>query len=90
MAARDREAGRRHGDGRGRRRRQAADGAYTVDHATGLVTFVAGHIPAAGAAVTAGFLFDVPVRFDTDKLEVSLTGFRTARSPTFPIVEIRL
>ncbi len=34
--------------------------------ATGIVTFLPNHIPAAGVAVTAGFLFDVPVRFDTN------------------------
>lgn len=39
---------------------------FICDLATGIVTFLAGHIPPAGAAVTAGFLFDVPVRFDTD------------------------
>ena len=47
--------------------------AYTVDHSTGIVTFASGHIPLSGAAVTAGFLFDVPARFDTDKLEVALS-----------------
>src|SRR3569623_1496552 len=38
--------------------------AFTVDAATGVVTFLAGHIPGAGQGVTAGFMFDVPVRFD--------------------------
>src|SRR6476659_6725263 len=33
--------------------------AFTCDAATGVVTFLAGHIPAAGAAVRAGYLFDV-------------------------------
>jgi uncharacterized protein (TIGR02217 family) len=64
--------------------------AYTVDHATGLVTFLAGHIPAADAPVTAGFEFDVPVRFDTDKLEINIQGFRHGAIPSIPIVEIRL
>jgi uncharacterized protein (TIGR02217 family) len=63
---------------------------YTVDHTTGVVTFLAGHIPAAGTQVTAGFAFDVPARFDTDKLEVSLQGFRHGAIPNIPIVEIRL
>src|SRR5205809_224291 len=35
--------------------------AFTCDAATGIVTFLPGHVP--GAAVCAGFLFDVPVRF---------------------------
>jgi uncharacterized protein (TIGR02217 family) len=64
--------------------------AYTVDHTTGIVTFQPGHIPAVGQAVTAGFEFDVPVRFDTDRLEIDLKGFRHGAIPTIPVVEIRL
>jgi uncharacterized protein (TIGR02217 family) len=63
--------------------------AYTVDHATGLVTFEPGHIPAAAQPITAGFEFDVPVRFDTDRLEISLQGFRHGAIPSIPVVEIR-
>lgn len=62
---------------------------FTVDAATGLVTFLAGHIPAAGAVVTAGFEFDVPVRFDRDRLEISLSGFRHGAIPNIPVVEVR-
>ncbi len=63
--------------------------AFTVDVTTGLVTFLAGHIPPVGAAVTAGFLFDVPVRFDTDYLEVDLSAFAAGAIPKIPLVEIR-
>jgi uncharacterized protein (TIGR02217 family) len=63
---------------------------YTVDHTTGIVTFEPGHIPALGQSITAGFEFDVPVRFDTDRLEVNLQGFRHGAIPSIPIVEIRL
>jgi uncharacterized protein (TIGR02217 family) len=63
---------------------------YTVDHATGIVTFSAEHIPTPDATVTAGFEFDVPVRFDTDKLEINLQGFRHGAIPSIPIVEIRV
>lgn len=63
---------------------------FSVDTATGAVTFLAGHIPATGAAVTAGFLFDVPVRFDTDYLEVDLSAFAAGAIPKIPLVEIRL
>jgi uncharacterized protein (TIGR02217 family) len=62
----------------------------TIDTATGLVTFTAGHIPPAGKAITAGFEFDVPVRFDTDKLDISLQGFAHGAIPHIPIVEVRL
>jgi uncharacterized protein (TIGR02217 family) len=70
---------------------EVAEGtAFTVDTATGAVTFLAGHIPASGAAITAGFLFDVPVRFDTDYLEVDLSAFAAGAIPKIPLVEIRL
>jgi uncharacterized protein (TIGR02217 family) len=64
--------------------------AFVVAPATGIVTFLAGHIPAAGQAVTAGFEFDVPVRFDSDKLEINLQGFRHGAIPNIPVVEVRL
>jgi uncharacterized protein (TIGR02217 family) len=62
---------------------------YTVS-ALGVVTFLTGRIPAVGAAVTAGFEFDVPVRFDADRLEVNLDGFRHGSIPSIPLVEVRL
>lgn len=63
---------------------------FTLDHTTGRVAFPSGKIPGSGAAVTAGFEFDVPVRFDTDKLEVNLQGFRHGAIPSIAIVEVRL
>jgi uncharacterized protein (TIGR02217 family) len=69
---------------------QVADTTFTVDAATGVVTFLSGHIPADDAVITAGFEFDVPVRFDTDKLEINLQGFRSGAIPHIPIVEVRL
>lgn len=69
---------------------EVAEGtAFGVDSTTGVVSFLAGHIPAIGAAVTAGFLFDVPVRFDTDYLEVDLSAFAAGAIPKIPLVEIR-
>lgn len=62
---------------------------FSVDHAAGTVGFLAGHIPPAGAQVTAGFEFDVPVRFDIDKLEINLSGFKAGAIPSIPLVEIR-
>ena len=67
----------------------AAGTAFTCDAATGIVTFQAGHIPPSGAAITAGFTFDVPVRFDTDYLEVDLSTFAAGIIPKIPLVEIR-
>ncbi|RAI42612.1 DUF2460 domain-containing protein [Rhodoplanes roseus] len=68
---------------------QAEGTQFACDPTTGLVTFLAGHVPASGAAVTAGFLFDVPVRFDTDYLEIDLTAFEAGAIPKIPLIEIR-
>jgi uncharacterized protein (TIGR02217 family) len=62
---------------------------FIVDTATGVINFLPGHIPASGAAITAGFLFDVPVRFDTDYLEMDLSAFAAGAIPKIPLVEIR-
>jgi uncharacterized protein (TIGR02217 family) len=58
----------------------------SVDAATGLVTFDA----APAGAVTAGFEFDVPARFDSDMLSVNLASFEAGEAPSIPIVEVRL
>jgi uncharacterized protein (TIGR02217 family) len=63
---------------------------FNVDHATGLVTFTGGNIPAMGQSVTAGFEFDVPARFDSDRLEVNLSLIEAGSIPNIPIVEVRL
>lgn len=62
--------------------------AFSTDHASGIVTFAAGHVPASGAAIRAGFEFDVPVRFDIDRIDVSLATFEAGRIPSIPLVEI--
>lgn len=60
--------------------------AFLVDAATGLVTF--DEAPADGAVLTAGFEFDTPVRFDADRLSLSLEGHDAARVTRAPLVEI--
>ncbi len=62
---------------------------FTVDVTTGGVTFLTGQIPTVGQVVTAGFEFDCPVRFDTDKLEINVQGFRHGAIPHIPIIEVR-
>ncbi|MGQ0485719.1 MAG: phage distal tail protein, Rcc01695 family [Hyphomicrobiales bacterium] len=62
---------------------------FTANAATGIVTFNAGNIPAPAATVTAGFEFDVPVRFDTDTLAINLASFAAGDIPEIPVVEIR-
>ena len=60
---------------------------WTVDTATGTVSFAAP--PAAGVTVRAGFEFDVPVRFDSDTLDVTLDIERLGSITSIPLVEIR-
>ncbi|RMH50472.1 MAG: TIGR02217 family protein [Alphaproteobacteria bacterium] len=60
---------------------------WTVDTTTGVVTFDAA--PASGATITAGFEFDVPVRFDTDTLDVTLDIERLGSITSIPLLEIR-
>jgi uncharacterized protein (TIGR02217 family) len=63
---------------------------FTVNTASGIVTFTGGNIPEEGEAVTAGFEFDVPVRLDTDALEINLKLIEAGDIANIPIVEIRL
>lgn len=60
---------------------------FTVNVLTGIVSFAAP--PAGGAMVTAGFLFDVPVRFDIDRLDIELSSFDAAEAPSIPLIEVR-
>lgn len=60
---------------------------YEVDLSTGIVTFA--HPPNAGDEITAGFEFDVPVRFDTDHLAVSASSFQAGEVPSMPVIEVR-
>lgn len=67
---------------------ELAPGGFEVEAATGLVTLDAA--PASGAAVTAGFLFDTPVRFDADRIDVTLESFEAGRIAATPLIEIRI
>lgn len=60
--------------------------AFSIDASTGVVTFDAA--PGVGVAVSAGFLFDTPVRFDIERLELSFEGFGAGRAPSVPLAEI--
>lgn len=63
---------------------------FSADASGGSITFSEGAVPPADALVSAGFLFDVPVRFDTDFLEVNLTAFAAGEIPRIPVIEIRV
>lgn len=60
--------------------------AFSVDTLTGVVSLDAA--PPEGSLVTAGFLFDIAARFDTDRLEISLSSFKAGQIPSIPIVEV--
>ena len=63
-------------------------GAFVVDAAKGLATLDAP--PGVGAVVTAGFEFDTPVRFDGDRIEVTLESFDAGRMAAVPLIEVRV
>jgi len=60
---------------------------WTIDTATGILSFTAA--PGAGVEVTAGFEFDVPTRFDTDRIDVTLDFERTGTITSIPLIELR-
>ncbi|WP_339931405.1 DUF2460 domain-containing protein [uncultured Brevundimonas sp.] len=62
--------------------------AFGVEVPTGRVTLAMP--PDPGAAVTAGFDFDTPVRFDADRIEVTLETFGAGRMVAMPLIEIRV
>ncbi|ODT57907.1 MULTISPECIES: DUF2460 domain-containing protein [Paracoccus] len=60
---------------------------WTLDTTTGVVTFTTA--PAGGVIVRAGFEFDVPVRFDSDTLDVTLDFERLGSITSIPLLEVR-
>lgn len=65
---------------------QSAGTDYTVDTTTGIVSFQTP--PVSGAVITAGFLFDTPVRFDADELRINLAAFKAGDIPSIALVEV--
>ncbi|MEV8465449.1 DUF2460 domain-containing protein [Fluviibacterium sp. DFM31] len=63
-------------------------GGFSVDDTTGQVTL--GVAPGAGQVVTAGYEYDVPVRFDTDQIVTSVASFQAGDVPDVPVVEVRV
>lgn len=63
---------------------------FNVDTTTGTVTFTAGNAPPNGQVITAGYEFDVPARFDTDRLEINVASFKHGTIPNIPIIEVRV
>ena len=61
---------------------------FSVDVATGLITFA--NPPDIDVRITAGCEFDVPVRFDTDRIATSIASFQAGEIPAVPVIEVRL
>ncbi len=61
---------------------------FDVDLTTGMITFYSP--PAEQVEITAGYEFDVPVRFDTDKIQTSVASFQAGDAPNVPVVEVRV
>ena len=61
---------------------------YSLDPTLGQITLT--EAAAEGAELTAGFEFDVPVRFDTERIDISLASFQAGEVPSVPVVEIRI
>lgn len=61
---------------------------FELDYSTGVLTF--SEAPPEECLVTAGYTFDVPVRFDTDRLEMSMASYAAGSVPNVPIVEVRI
>lgn len=61
---------------------------WEVDTTTGLITFE--RAPGEDLPVTAGFEFDVPVRFDTDVIQTSVANFKAGEVPSVPVIEVRV
>ena len=60
---------------------------WSIDTTTGLVTFSTA--PAADVQVTADFTFDVPVRFDSDQMDLTIETYQLGSWGQIPVVEIR-
>ncbi len=61
---------------------------YTVNTETGEVSFA--DAPDIDVRITAGFEFDVPVRFDTDRITTSAATFNAGEVPSVPVIEVRV
>lgn len=60
---------------------------YSVNTLNGIITF--NTEPADGVEISADFEFDVPVRFDTDRLSASIDAYGSNSWNNIPLVEIR-
>ncbi|MFO0350958.1 MAG: DUF2460 domain-containing protein [Alphaproteobacteria bacterium] len=60
---------------------------WSVDVTTGLVSFTSA--PEPGVLVSADFTFDVPARFDSDQMDITIETYQLGSWGQIPIIEIR-
>lgn len=68
---------------------QVEDTDYSVDYSTGIISFISSTPPNPGDVISGSFQFDVPVRFDTDRLQIVLKWEHAGSVPAIPLVELR-
>ena len=61
---------------------------FGVNDVTGEISFT--QAPQDGVVIKAGFEFDTPVRFDSDRLDLTLEGFSAGRVAAIGLSELRL
>lgn len=61
---------------------------WEVDPELGMISF--GDAPDTGVEITAGYEFDVPVRFDVETIQTSVASFQAGNVPNVPVVEVRV
>jgi uncharacterized protein (TIGR02217 family) len=64
--------------------------AFSFDDATGEIVFAPGAMPGDGLEITCGYEFDVPVRFDTERISISLKAFKAGQIPSIPLIEVQV
>jgi len=57
---------------------------WSVDSATGIIT------TSLSESLTVDFEFDVPVRFDTDEMAISVDSFDVGNWSSIPLIEVRI
>ncbi len=61
---------------------------FIVNYDTGVFTFTTA--PTLNAAIVVGTVeFDIPARFDTDHLDITLEAFQLGTAQRIPIIEVR-
>ena len=61
---------------------------WSVDAASGIISFT--QAPALDVTISAGYEFDVPVRFAGEAIQTSVASYQAGDVPSVPVVEVRV